>query len=433
MICVKAFPDPKVFVIGICNCSQFLLSDAGILQITNGSHFMKSEIVMRNNWLILLLAWLTAFPPIATSMYLPAIPQLQKTWQESPAVINLTLVGFFISYCFFLLIYGPLSDRFGRRRPLLVGIGLFVLASLLCALADSAIIMILLRVLQGAGAASASILALAISKDSFTGHKRGRVLAIIGTITAVAPIVAPIFGGWILSGFSWRWIFVTQALFGSAAWIGTLCLPETLKTPNSSSLLQTIGIYLDLLHNRRYVVYTLMVALTGLAHFAFIGGSADIYITQIGLSEQSYGYFFALNALAMMMGAFTCSRVVPRFRSQALIPASFVGVLIGGLAILFSRLPGPWALALPMAIITFSCGFSRPLSYNLVLEEVDRNAGAASSLLTFSYFMAGAFSMWFIALDWRDKIGMIGILGVLSGGFLLILWLMLPKLAAPKH
>jgi hypothetical protein len=93
MICVKAFPDPKVFVIGICNCSQFLLSDAGILQITNGSHFMKSEIVMRNNWLILLLAWLTAFPPIATSMYLPAIPQLQKTWQESPAVINLTRTG----------------------------------------------------------------------------------------------------------------------------------------------------------------------------------------------------------------------------------------------------------------------------------------------------------------------------------------------------
>lgn len=396
-------------------------------------HFMKSEIAMRKNGLIFLLAWLTAFPPIATSMYLPAIPQLQKTWQESLAVINLTLVGFFISYCFFLLVYGPLSDRFGRRRPLLAGIGLFVLASLLCALADSAIIMILLRVLQGAGAASASILALAISKDSFTGHKRGRVLAIIGTITAVAPIMAPIFGGWILAGFSWRWIFVTQALFGGAAWIGTLCLTETLKAPESSSLSQTIGIYLDLLRNRRYVVYTLMVALTGLAHFAFIGGSADIYITQIGLSEQTYSYLFAMNALAMMMGAFTCSRVVPRFRTKALIPASFIGVLIGGLAILFNRLSGPWVLAVPMAIITFSCGFGRPLSYNLVLEEVDRNAGAASSLLTFSYFIMGAFSMWFIALDWSDKIGMIGILGVLSGALLLVLWSMLPKLSAPKH
>ena len=393
---------------------------------------MKSESANGKIWLVLLLAWLTAFPPIATSMYLPAIPLLQKTWQEPLAVINLTLVGFFVSYCFFLLVYGPLSDRFGRRRPLLAGIGLFVLSSLMCALADSAVSMTILRVFQGAGAAAASSLALAISKDAYAGHERGRVLATIGTITAVAPMIAPIFGGWILVGFSWRWIFVTQALFGSLAWIGTLCLQETLKTPTTTPILQIVGIYLDLFRNRRYVVYTLMASLIGLAHFAFIGGSADIYITHIGLSEQVYGYFFALNALAMMTGAFTCSRVVRRFRSKAFITASFSGILIGGLAILFSRLPGPWALALPMTVITFSYGFNRPLCYNLILEEVDQNAGAASSLLTFCYFMVGAFSMWLIALDWSDKIGTIGMLGAGSGGLVLGLWLMLPKLAAPK-
>jgi MFS transporter, DHA1 family, multidrug resistance protein len=388
---------------------------------------------MGKSWLILLLAWLTAFPPIATSMYLPAIPLLQKTWQEPLAVINLTLVGFFVSYCFFLLVYGPLSDRFGRRRPLLVGIVLFVLSSLLCALTDSAISMIALRVLQGAGAASASSLALAISKDAYEGHERGRVLATIGTITAVAPMIAPIFGAWILAGFSWRWIFVTQALFGGAAWIGTLRLAETLKTPTTTPLLQTIDVYLDLLRNRRYVVYTLMVSLIGLAHFAFIGGSADIYITHIGLSAQVYGYFFAFNAMAMMMGAFTCGRVVRRSRSKAFVTASFSGILIGGLAMLFSRLPGPWALALPMAIITFCYGFNRPLSYNLILEEVDRNAGAASSLITFCYFMVGAFSMWLIALGWSDKIATIGILGAGSGGLVLGLWLLLPKPAAPER
>jgi DHA1 family bicyclomycin/chloramphenicol resistance-like MFS transporter len=385
------------------------------------------------SWLILLLAWLTAFPPIATSMYLPAIPLLQKTWQEPLAVINLTLVGFFVSYCFFLLVYGPLSDRFGRRRPLLAGIGLFVVSSLMCALTDSAISMIILRVLQGAGAAAASSLALAISKDAYAGHERGRVLATIGTITAVAPMIAPIFGGWILAGFSWRWIFVTQAFFGGAAWIGTLHLPETLTTPTTTPLLQTIGIYLDLLRNRRYVAYTLMASLIGLPHFAFIGGSADIYITQIGLSAQIYGYFFALNALAMMMGAFACTRVVRRSRSRPFITLSFSGILIGGLAMLFSPLPGPWALALPMAFITFSYGFNRPLCHNLILEEVDRNAGTASSLLTFSYFIVGAFSMWLIALDWSDKIGTIGILGAGSGGLVLGLWLLLPKLAPAKR
>lgn len=394
---------------------------------------MKSESANGKTWLVLLLAWLTAFPPIATSMYLPAIPLLQKTWREPLAVINLTLVGFFVSYCFFLLVYGPLSDRFGRRRPLLAGIGLFVLSSLMCALTDSAVSMIVLRVFQGAGAAAASSLALAISKDAYEGHERGRVLATIGTITAIAPMIAPIFGGWILAGFSWRWIFVTQALFGSAAWIGTLCLPETLKIPATTPILQIVGIYLDLFRNRRYLVYTLMASLIGLAHFAFIGGSADIYITRIGLSEQVFSYFFAFNALAMMTGAFTCGRVVRRFRSKAFITASFSGILIGGLAMLFNWLPGPWTLALPMAVMTFSYGFNRPLSYNLILEEVDKNAGAAASFLTFSCFMVGAFSMWLIALDWSDKIGTIGMLGAGSGGLALGLWLMLPKLAAPKR
>lgn len=394
---------------------------------------MKSEDANEKTWLVLLLAWLTAFPPIATSMYLPAIPLLEKTWREPLAVINLTLVGFFVSYCFFLLVYGPLSDRFGRRRPLLAGIGLFVLSSLSCSLTDSAISMIILRVLQGAGAAAASSLALAISKDAFAGHERGRVFATIGTITAVAPMIAPIFGGWILAGFSWRWIFVTQALFGGLAWIGTLRLHETLKTPTVAPLPQIVGSYLDLFRNRRYVVYTLMAALIGLAHFAFIGGSADIYITHIGLSEQVFSYFFALNALAMMTGAFTCSRALQRFRSKALVTASFFGICIGALVMLLNPLPGPWALALPMFVMTFSYGLNRPLFYNLVLEEVDRNAGAASSLLTFSCFMVGAFSMWLIALDWSDKIATIGLLGVGSSGLILGLWLLLPRLAAPKR
>ena len=100
---------------------------------------------------------------------------------------------------------------------------------------------------------------------------------------------------------------------------------------------------------------------------------------------------------------------------------------------LFIRLPGPWALALPMWVMTFSYGFNRPLSYNLILEEVDRNAGAASSFLTFSYFMVGAFSMWLIALDWSDKIGTIGMLGAGSGGLVLGLWLTASEVGCPKN
>ena len=159
---------------------------------------MNKENTTNHNRPFLLLALLAAFPPLSTDMYLPAIPLLQKSWHQPLAMINLTLVGFFVSYCFFLLIYGPISDRFGRRKPLLAGIGIFIIASLLCAGSGNVISLIVLRILQAAGAAAASALALAISKDVYNGFERERILAYIGVIMALAPMLAPVIGGWII-------------------------------------------------------------------------------------------------------------------------------------------------------------------------------------------------------------------------------------------
>jgi DHA1 family bicyclomycin/chloramphenicol resistance-like MFS transporter len=390
---------------------------------------MKTEQMIDKNRLLLLLALLAAFPPLSTDMYLPAIPLLQQSWQQPLSIVNLTLVGFFISYCVFLLFYGPLSDRFGRRPLLLVGIGIFILGSLLCALSENVVSLIASRVLQAAGAASASALSLAISKDAYNVHERERILAYIGVIMALAPMLAPVFGGWILIWFSWRWIFVLQGSIAAVAWIGVLRMPETLKDPAAAGVLQTAGIYLQLLRNRRYVGFALMMSIVVLPHFAFIGGSADIYITRLGLSEQVFGYFFAVNASAIMAGSYLCSRLLHRVASRRLLTLGFTGILVGGLGMLLRWLPGPWGLAVPMAVISFSFGLSRPPSNNIVLEQVDRHVGAASSLLIFIYFMLGAFAMWLISLDWVDKVRTIGILGATVGAVLLGIWLFLPRMA----
>lgn len=381
---------------------------------------------MKNIKGILLLALLAAFPPLSTDMYLPAIPLLQKVWQQPLTIVNLTLVGFFISYCVCLLFYGPISDRFGRRPPLLAGIGLFILASLLCAVSDDIVSLIFFRVVQAAGAASASVLAMAITKDVYTGQERGHILAYIGVIMALAPMLAPVLGGWVMLWLSWRWIFVFQAVIGMVGWIGVFRMTETLETPSDLNAFQTAGIYLELLQNRRYISMALLMSMVVLPHFAFIGGSADIYITRIGLSEQVFGYFFALNAASIMAGSYACTRLLHRIEARHILTAGFVGVFIGGIGMFFHWLPGPWALGLPMAVVSFSFGLSRPPSNNLVLEQVDTHAGAASSLLIFIYFMLGAAVMWLISLDWADKIQVIGILGIVSGGFMLAVWLKLP-------
>lgn len=375
--------------------------------------------------MFLLLALLSAFPPLATDMYLPAIPLLQQRWAAPLATVNLTLVGFFASYCVFLLIYGPLSDRFGRRRLLLTGIAIFISASLLCALSDSVAALVAARVLQAAGAAAAATLSLAITKDVYQSEQRGRILAWMGVIMALAPAISPIIGSWILAWFSWRWIFVVQAVVAVVAWIGVHQMEETLKEFSTTSAVQTAKIYLQLFRNRRYLGYALMVSLIVLPHFAFIAGSADIYITRLGLSEQDFGYFFALNALAFMSGSLLCTRLLHRIGPNRVMTLGFSGLLLGGLLMLLQLFPGPWGLALPMSLVTFSLGLSRPPSNNLVLDQVDQFAGAASSLLVFIFFMLGTFSMWLISLNWSDKINVIAILATVVGSVMLGLWVLL--------
>lgn len=360
-------------------------------------------------------------------MYLPAIPLLVSLWRESLAVVNLTLVGFFVSYCVFLLVYGPLSDRFGRRPPLMIGILAYVAASLGCALCDDVVMMIVCRVLQAAGAASASALGMAITKDVYEGRRRENILAYIGVMMALAPMLAPVIGGWIITWSSWRWVFVAQGVIGLVALVGVWRMPETLPAPSAASFGDTVGVYGDLMRNRRYIGLTLLFSLVVLPHFAFIAGSPDIYITRFGLSERTFGYFFAMNASAFMAGAFVCARLPRRNGSGPVMTAGFSGMFLGGALMLSGLLSGPWSLAIPMFVVSFSVGLSRPPSNHLILEQVERHAGAASSLLMFVYFIVGAGSMWLISQDWPDKVRVVGLLAVGAGGVVLACWLAFGK------
>lgn len=379
-----------------------------------------------------LLALLTAFPPLATDMYLPAIPTLQKQWNQPLSVINLTLVCFFITYCISLLFYGPVSDRFGRRPPLIVGIALYVIACILCALSPNAGSLIVFRIIQAMGAASAATLAMAICKDIFTGKEREQVLAVIAVIVSLAPMLAPVLGGWLLKWFSWPWIFVSQAVMGAISLVGVYNMEETLKNPIEVKIHELASGYMSLFKNVKFMGYAIMVAIAAFPLFSFIGGSADIYITRLGLSEQTFGYFFGANALAFMAGSLSCSRLLRIMSSKHLMTAGFSGILTGGVWMLLFSHHGPYSLALPMALITFSIGLSRPPSNNLVLEQVESHAGAASSLMIFTYFMFGAVSMWLISLDWQNKIRTIGLVALVSGLVMLVMWILLQRISGKK-
>jgi MFS transporter, DHA1 family, multidrug resistance protein len=374
-----------------------------------------------------LLALLTAFPALSTDMILPAIPSLARTWNQPLSVMNLILVCFFVTYGFFLLFYGPISDRFGRRRPLLFGLAVYIVASLLCAFASSAPMLIGLRILQAAGAAASSSISMAMTKDIFSGQERERILAYIAVIMALAPMLGPVLGGWVLEDFSWPWIFFIQAVMGLIGMIWVLNFPETLPRVSDTPLSRVMHTYSRLLLNPSYIVMVLVMSASLFPLYSFIAGSSDIYINGFGMTEQKYSYFFAFNAMALMVGSFSCLRLTGSMNSRHLMTVGFAGIFLGGVFLLLTGQHGPWSFALPMFLITFSLGLSRPPSNNLVLEQVDRDTGSASSLLIFSYFTLGAVGMWFISLEWADKIPVLGAIALGCGALVLGAWAVLQR------
>jgi MFS transporter, DHA1 family, multidrug resistance protein len=370
-----------------------------------------------------LLALLSAFPPLSTDMYLAAIPLLVREWQESLVAVNLTLVCFFVAYCAFLLIYGPVSDRFGRKPPLLAGISLYVVACIFCAVAGNVTTMIAARTVQGAGAAAATAMAFAISKDRFEGHLRQRIFVQIGIIVAAAPMIAPIVGGWVIKLYSWRLVFIIQALMGLVALFGVHRMPESLQTPAQERFSRVLGSYFRLFGNPRYILLALTFAVSGIPFFAFIASSTDIYITTLGYNEQQFGYLFGLNAAAFMVAPAFFSRMARRFPLISLLTTGFTGMIGAAALMLCSWIPTPWRLAVPMWLLTFSFSFCRPPSNNLILEQVDRDVGAASSFMVFIFFITGACSMGVISLNWTDKITVLGWMGVTASSITLLAWL----------
>jgi drug resistance transporter, Bcr/CflA subfamily len=374
-----------------------------------------------------LLALLTAFPAFSTDMILPAIPSLARMWNEPLAVVNLILICFFVTYGFFLLFYGPISDRYGRRKPLIIGISLYIFASVLCAMANSAATLIAFRILQAAGAAASASLSMAMTKDIFSGTERQRILAYIAIIMALAPMFAPIVGGWLLTYLTWHWIFVAQGIMGVIGLLGVLRTPETLKEASQTPLSKVMHSYGNLLLNKNYVIMVLVMSVSLLPLYSFIAGSSALYINGFGLSEQNFSYFFAFNALALMAGSMSCLKLTDRMNSKHLITAGFAGITLGAVLILIIGQRGPWSFAIPMALITYSIGISRPPSNHLVLEQVHKDAGSASSLLIFTYFTLGAVGMWLVSQEWMERMQILGSITLICGALTLVAWMILQK------
>jgi DHA1 family bicyclomycin/chloramphenicol resistance-like MFS transporter len=333
------------------------------------------------------LALLTALGPLSTDMYLPSLPAIARDLEASAAQTQLTLSAFLLGFAVGQFVYGPVSDKIGRRPVLLFGLALFILASLACTFAPNIEALVAARFVQALGASGPIVLGRAIVRDLYEGPRAGRELSRMGTIMGVVPAIAPIFGGLLHEAFGWRSVFAASILFSvSLAATVALRLPETIRA-RSAAPISFASILRGFTHLLGHAGYRTYVAFSALAYgglFAFISGSSFVLQGIYGLSEIPYAFSFAFMVAGYIAGTFLAQRVVGRRGLDGTIGLGVLALAIGGVTMLVLVAFGPatsFAVTGPMAIYALGVGLTMPQSMASAMMPFPERAGAASSLL----------------------------------------------------
>jgi MFS transporter, DHA1 family, multidrug resistance protein len=348
-------------------------------------------------WLILGFGFLSAMAPLSVDIYLPALPMLQKSFAADEAHTLLTLSAFLIGFGAGQLFLGPISDRIGRKRPLIGGLVLYLVASVGCASADSIGAVILWRFLQAVGGCAVPVMVQAMVRDLFDRDQGARILSLNMLVMGVAPIAAPLIGGQVIVFFDWRAIFWVLAAFGALALICSAMLPETLMPArrNQAHPLGMILGYFELMRSRRYVGYVFGAGFYYGALFGFIAGSPFVYIGHFRIPPQYYGFLFGVNIIGMMAGSFINARLVVRQGSDTLLRIGLFIGLAGALLLAVTGtqgLGGIAGIAFPTFIILSMLSMISANSISGALALFPYRAGAASALAGALQFGMGALS-----------------------------------------
>src|SRR5690554_248890 len=352
--------------------------------------------------LIVLLAALVAFGPLSIDMYLPSLPLIASDLQASQADIQLTISAFLIGLFFGMLFYGPLSDKFGRRKLLLGGITLYLVASIGCFLATSAEVLIYARFLQALGAAAASVLARAIVRDLFPINEAARVLSLMHLVTMLATLIAPLVGGYLILLAGWRSLFIVLFVFAAIILLATsLKIPETHHgASRGTSIAAVFKAYLQILLQPLAVGYILCMSLTFAGMFAYITASPFVYIEYFGVTPQTYAWLFSLNIGGIILLVSLNARYVGRFGTQRLLAIGAGLAATSGLLLLFAGFTGVGGLPLIVIALLGFVSVTGVLGANCMaslLACFPERAGAAAGIAIAIQFGLGALASFLVS------------------------------------
>jgi DHA1 family bicyclomycin/chloramphenicol resistance-like MFS transporter len=336
-----------------------------------------------------LLAGLSAVGPLTTDMYLPSLPEIARLLHASTAEVQLTISSYLIGFAVGQIVYGPMSDRHGRKPVLLGAVALYGAASLACTLSTSIEMLIAARFAQALGGSGGIVLARAMVRDLYSGSRAGRELSVIGAVMALAPVLAPIAGAALQTGFGWRSVFLALVAVGAVgAAVIVLLLPETLgaRATEPISPASIAGSYRIVARNGAYLAYMGFATLSYAGLFAWISAASFVLQDIYGLSPIVFGLVFAVGSVGYGIGSTLSARLTRNFGIDGILGIGSGTVAAGGLVMVAALALGfssAAALVLSMAIYMAGLGMVLPQSIAGALTPFPERAGAASSLLGF--------------------------------------------------
>ncbi|NHE57393.1 multidrug effflux MFS transporter [Cyclobacterium plantarum] len=345
--------------------------------------------------LVLILGALSTISPFSVDMYLPAFPAIAKNLHTSISNIQLSLTSYLIGIAIGQLFYGPLLDRFGRKKPLYAGLWIYVLASIGCAFVSSFEGLIIMRFVQAIGGCVGMVAAQALVRDLFPVNKIAQTLAMLTLVIAVSPMIAPTLGGYIAAHFHWNWLFILLAIICTGIIISCKWqLPDGAEPDLNLSLrpVQVFKKYIEVLKNKQFLTYILVGGIAGAAPFAYIAGSSDVFINIYGLTATEYGWLFAFLSIAMIGATQLNHILLNHFSNRTIVITALSYQLVIGLIIIigvWTAAFNVWVLIGIMFIFLTGHGLSVPNAAAISLAPFSKNAGSASAMMGFMRMAIG--------------------------------------------
>lgn len=352
--------------------------------------------VITNYRVLVILSALIALGPLSIDMYLPSLPTIAQALASDEGAVQLTLSSYLLAFSFGQLFYGPLSDSFGRRGLLLSGLGLFFIATVLCALAESIEWLIIFRFLQALGGAACAVLARAIVRDLYEGDAAAKAMSFVMLVMVVAPMLAPLIGGYVLKVSSWEMIFYLLAALGLLLTaVVVVLLQETHPVQHRVpfGFKAYFQRYFQVLSDRSTAGHVLSGAFSFAGMFVYIAGTPFVFINIYGFAPENYGLIFGLNSLGMMVMTYINGRLVGIYSAELVTRIAYISLSFSGVSVLLSAIIFPELYIFLLVSIFIYLTLMGSIAVNsivLAMKPFPKLAGTASSACGFSRFFFGS-------------------------------------------